>query len=289
MITDYEGSSISAFADVDLVFDNDDYLHVVWNTRGIQESYPNASTLWHWSDETGEISQVAHFSHVECDPESWNLALCKMSLGVDSDNNLFCVWTGFSSNDASAGGYCNGDLYMSYSLDCGLTWAEYQNITDSPSPGCPPGNCDSDHWATLAEVVDDYLRVFYVNDKDAGAAPLWEGESTLNPMIYLEIPNPTLTRNEENISLPDDMAMLSACPNPFNAQTTIGFSLAEQSHIKLEIFDIAGRLVETIAEGEFPAGENSVIWEAIDHSSGVYFAKLSSSSGNTAKKLVLLK
>ena len=288
MITDYGGSQTGAFIDVELIFDNSDYLHVIWNTFNTAGE-DNSSTLWHWSEETDEISQIAYFGHVGCEPGTHNLALCKMSLGIDTDNNLFCVWTGFSSADASAGGYCNGDLYMSYSMDGGLIWADYQNITNSQTPGCPPGDCDSDNWASMAETVDENLRVFYVNDKDAGAAPVGEGEATNSPMLYLEIPNPTLTNIVEDITRPENFDILSAYPNPFNAKTTIKFSLSETAAIKLEIFDITGRLVRTLANSEFPAGENSVVWDAENSSSGVYFAKLSTPIGNTAKKLVLLK
>jgi hypothetical protein len=289
MITDYDGTAVSAYADADLVFDNHDYLHVVWNTLEIEEPFPNSSTLWHWSEETGEISQIAYFDDVTCEPGVWNVALCNMSLGVDADDNLFCVWTGFDSDDSSAGGFCNGDLYMSYSTDGGLTWNGHENITDSQTPDCLPGDCNSDHWATLAETVDENLHVFYVNDKDAGAFPAFEGAVTDNPVRYLEVPNPAGTAIDEPQSLPKDISLFTSYPNPFNARTTIRFSLSEQSAIKLEIFDIAGRLVQVLADGEYPAGENSVVWDAGKRPSGVYFARLTEAAGSAAMKLVLMK
>ncbi|MEE8418067.1 MAG: T9SS type A sorting domain-containing protein [candidate division Zixibacteria bacterium] len=289
LITDYQDSGISAQADVDLIFDNDDYLHVIWNTWEIQEPFVNSSTLWHWSEETGEISQIANFDHVTCESGAWNLALCKMSLGVDADDNLYCIWTGFASDDYSAGGYCNGDLYMSYSMDGGLTWSGYEGVTNSPTPGCVPGECDSDNWATLAEKVGEYLHIFYVNDKDAGAIPFEEGAVTDNPVLYLEVPNPARTGIDGKETLPENLLLFSNYPNPFNARTTIKFSLAEAANVKLQIFDIAGRLVETLADCEFAAGENSVTWDAADRSSGIYFARLTAGDVKSSKKLLLLK
>lgn len=292
MITDYGGSRVSAYADADLIFDNDDYLHVVWNTFVIPEpdsEFSNASTLWHWSEETGQISQIAFFNHVSCEPGVLNLALCRMSLGVDSDDDLFCVWTGFASGDASDSGYCNGDLYVSYSVDGGLTWSARENVTSSETPGCAAGDCDSDNWATIVETVDDNLHVFYVNDKDAGAAPFEEGGVTDNPVRYLEVPNPARTAVDETGILPETIDLFTIYPNPFNAATTIRFELSEQSAIKLEIFDIAGRLVETLADRELPAGENSVIWDAGKRPSGIYFARLTAGSSTSSTKLVLLK
>lgn len=291
-ITSYENTPTRAVADVDILFDENDFLHVVWNTFEIAEpdsEFDNSSTLWHWSEETGEISQIAYFDHVTCEPGAWNMALCKMSLGVDPDDNLFCVWTGFASDDSSAGGYCNGDLYMSYSMDGGLTWADYENITNSQTPDCAPEECDSDNWATLAEMVGEYLHIFYVNDKDAGAIPQGEGLVTDNPVRYLEVPNPAMTGITESETLPDYISLLSSYPNPFNARTTIKFSLAEAAVVKLQIFDIAGRLVETLADCEFAAGENSVTWDAEDYPSSVYFARLAGNAGSVSKRLILLK
>ncbi len=289
MITDYRDTGISAWTDVDLIFDNDDYLHVIWNTWEMQEPFVNSSTLWHWSEETGEISQIANFDHVTCDPGAWNFALCKMSLGVDPDDNLFCVWTGFASDDYSAGGYCNGDLYMSYSMDGGLTWADYENITNSQTPDCAPGVCRSDHWATLAEQVDDYLHITYILDRDAGTAIFFEGVATENPVCYLEGPNPARTGIYQPGIMPENLFLFSNYPNPFNARTIIQFSLSEPANVKLQIFDIVGRLVETLAECEFAAGENSVTWDAAAHPSGVYFVRLAGDTGSVTKKVVLLK
>ena len=289
MITDYGSMSDRAVVDADLIFDNDNYLHVIWNTVNIDSLEYNISTLWHWSEVTGVISEVAHFGPTTCSPGTWNLALCKMSIGIDQNDNLFCVWTGFSSADAAANGFCNGDLYMSYSMNGGLIWELAENITNSQTPDCPSGECDSDNWATLAEKVDDYLRIFYVNDKDAGSAVLYEGVPTVNDMKYLEIPNPTSTPVSESKIPPENIILFSNYPNPFNSLTRINFSLIESAKARIEIFDIAGRLVVNIADREFSAGENSIIWEAKDYPSGVYFARLSSPVGNIASKLVLLK
>lgn len=289
LITDYSDSGTSAWADVDLIFDNDDYLHVIWNTWDIQELLLNSSSLCHWSEETGEISEIVFFDNVTCYPGIWNLALSKMSLGIDPEDNLYCIWTGFASDDHSAEGYCNGDLYMSYSMDGGLTWADYENITNSQTPDCAPGDCDSDHWATLAEQVDDHLHIAYIFDRDAGAVPFNEGSVTENPVLYLEVPNPARTGIAEKETLPENLTLFTNYPNPFNAKTTINFTLAEAASVKLQIFDIVGRLVETLADCEYAAGENSITWDATDHPSGVYFIRLAGNTGSVSEKLVLLK
>ncbi|MGC9093780.1 MAG: T9SS type A sorting domain-containing protein, partial [Bacteroidota bacterium] len=79
------------------------------------------------------------------------------------------------------------------------------------------------------------------------------------------------------------------CPNPFNPTTTIGFSLPKHSHVTLKVFDVLGREVASLVDGELNAGEHSVVFNAGGLSSGVYFYRLSSSRGTYVKSALLLK
>jgi hypothetical protein len=68
-------------------------------------------------------------------------------------------------------------------------------------------------------------------------------------------------------------------PNPFAARTVIPFSLDAPGHVELKIYDVAGRLVRGLAQGEFPAGPHRVVWDGRDAAgktlrSGTYFYRL---------------
>ena len=93
----------------------------------------------------------------------------------------------------------------------------------------------------------------------------------------------------EERNLPDNIGYLNCYPNPFNAQSTISFSIAKAGKVEIAIYDITGRLVETVADEYYAAGEHSVIWNGDNYSSGTYFAKLTAGSGTVSSKLVLLK
>jgi len=195
-ITNYEfdTDSLVAYTDNDAIYDNEGKLHIVWNTSHVNRFgwIQDHAWLFHWSEETG-ITQIANHSQWKfpgCRPGSWNLSFAKMSLGVDADNNLFLVYTRFDSADCSAGNYANGELWMVASSDGGASWGIPVNITRSPSPECITGECDSDMWSSLAEVVDDSLHIVFINDKDAGGVPNGEGQDTENPVLYLAYPNP---------------------------------------------------------------------------------------------------
>ncbi len=89
--------------------------------------------------------------------------------------------------------------------------------------------------------------------------------------------------------LPNSVLISQNYPNPFNAKTTIKYSLSEQSDVTIEIYDIIGRKVDTIYKGYQPAGQHQVIWDASDHSSGVYFYRLEIGDFSKTKKMILLK
>ena len=88
---------------------------------------------------------------------------------------------------------------------------------------------------------------------------------------------------------PVSFSILSNYPNPFNPTTTIQFSVSTMTIASLGIYDISGKLVETLVRGDFKAGEHEVIWNAVNHSSGIYFVELTSGKNRSVQKLVLLK
>jgi hypothetical protein len=88
--------------------------------------------------------------------------------------------------------------------------------------------------------------------------------------------------------LPADFQM-SCYPNPFNAQTMISFALPAAVKAKIAIYDITGRIVDIVADRQFQAGQNSVIWNATNKPSGVYFYSIKTNTHSQAKTVVLMK
>jgi hypothetical protein len=78
-------------------------------------------------------------------------------------------------------------------------------------------------------------------------------------------------------------------PNPFNPTTRISFQLAAVGKVSLKIYDLLGREVETLVDGEMNAGFHLIVFDASRLSSGIYFYRLSAGEYAATKKLVLLK
>ncbi len=89
--------------------------------------------------------------------------------------------------------------------------------------------------------------------------------------------------------LPVKTVLKQNYPNPFNAQTTISFTLEKPQHIRLEIYDILGRKVSTLADEQLPAGNHHLNWQADTLTSGIYFARLETTGNVSQLKMSLLK
>ncbi len=97
------------------------------------------------------------------------------------------------------------------------------------------------------------------------------------------------TSSDDDLNLPVSMTLRQNYPNPFNASTEIRFLLSEQSYIRLEVFNILGQKTATLLEGRFNSGEHSIVWDAGDFPSGVYFARLETADHSESIRMVLLK
>jgi hypothetical protein len=89
--------------------------------------------------------------------------------------------------------------------------------------------------------------------------------------------------------VPISPRLLASYPNPFNASTRISYLLPVASAVRLRVFDVLGREVDVLADGPQAAGEHSLVWDAADRGSGVYFLVLETASGRRIQKALLLK
>jgi len=83
-------------------------------------------------------------------------------------------------------------------------------------------------------------------------------------------------------------------PNPFNAETTIEFDIAERSHVILQVFDVLGRHVVTLLDEILNAGEKRVYWRGRDQqglmvSSGLYFCVMRVEGKKQVRKMMVIK
>jgi len=88
---------------------------------------------------------------------------------------------------------------------------------------------------------------------------------------------------------PAAFAVAQNSPNPFNPSTTISFSIPEAGTVTVDVFNVAGQKVATVASEYMSAGSHSVVWDASKLSAGVYFYTVKTSDFAKTMKMTLLK
>ena len=290
-----------AYCDVNGVYDNDDSLHLVYPLRYVvgDTSFYYASYIEHWSKATGRT--VVSFDtlvgwHSTYGAGGWRMHADHASIGIDTTTGyLYCIFAGNPWGDTSAMGYPNYDIFGSYSIDGGATWSKAVNMSNTSSKDCSAGNCDSEDYATLAEMVNDTLHICFVEDKDAGGAvgTAPEGSVTLNPIRYWAAPAEMLLVGVEEDGpksiRPSDFSLAQNVPNPFAKRTVIRYELSGAAHVRVLVYDATGRLVEVLVDGNKNAGVHEAAWDASRLSSGIYFYKIVTPGYTSTKKMVHLR
>jgi len=155
--------------------------------------------------------------------------------------------------------YIGTDFGMFYSRDSGAVWESM-----SPDhPICPVFDIEL-HDVARKLVSGTHGRSMYVFD--LGSVGI--AESPGKPSAYV------LHQNY---------------PNPFNASTTISFEVKSLGHVTLKVYDVAGRLVAALLDGEVQVGKHAVTFDASSLASGTYFAALEADGYRASKKMALVK
>lgn len=104
----------------------------------------------------------------------------------------------------------------------------------------------------------------------------------------------SITNVDDGVNILEDFKLIGNYPNPFNPTTTIVFNLPKRENVTITVFNQLGEKINEIANHEFEAGENKVVWNGLnDHnknvSTGIYLYKINTASKNLYGKMILQK
>ena len=200
---------------------------------------------------------------------------------------VYHIWyTGFPEWPEEDGGIPGmSQIGHAYSED-GVHWTKDTN--NPVVPNGAPGTWDAAVTMAPAVIWDgDTLRMWYtgIDTVDLPEWPepfYWDIGSATSPLN-------TATVTEWPFQLPADFSLFQNYPNPFNSSTTINYQLPKATTVKISIYNIAGKLVETLENEYKNAGFHSVVWDVNTISSGLYFYRIEAGEYADTKKCVILK
>ncbi|HEX5150569.1 MAG TPA: T9SS type A sorting domain-containing protein [Parafilimonas sp.] len=118
------------------------------------------------------------------------------------------------------------------------------------------------------------------------------GNSMASPNSYFTTqPGAVAVNSPSNIQkpVPASALQLAVFPNPTSSSTTISFSLPTPQKVSVKIFDMSGRLINTITESAFAAGQHQLHWNAAYVHGGIYVLRIDAGNYKETKRLVVVK
>jgi hypothetical protein len=112
---------------------------------------------------------------------------------------------------------------------------------------------------------------------------IYEGEFEITELIVAN------SQNEIPTSLPAVYSLSSAYPNPFNPVTTMTLTIPESGNVNVQVYNLYGQIVTTLLSGNNPANTYSLVWDASNSPSGMYFVKAEFGGITETQKLMLIK
>ena len=94
--------------------------------------------------------------------------------------------------------------------------------------------------------------------------------------------------------MPTNYRLHQNYPNPFNPTTTISFSIPSEGHVQVNVYDITGRLITGLVDGNLSEGYHDIVWDGTDMfgsnvSAGLYIYSLQAEGVSLTRKMVLMK
>jgi hypothetical protein len=152
-------------------------------------------------------------------------------------------------------------------------------VTDKVDMALPGGASEtSAGYYSATDIEVDEAGNVYVVHYYAWAVEKWVGSPSTGVDII-----------QGDAQLPRESILVQNYPNPFNASTEIHYRLPEDAHVRLEVFNVTGQLVDRLVDREQAAGQHLVNWNAANLPSGIYLARLQAGQEMAVSKMALVR
>lgn len=189
--------------------------------------------------------------------------------------------------------YYNYDIVYAYSTDGGVTWSTPEiayTATDQCSMYPNIGGVEINEDGGGVE-VNDVATVHYVFywDKIPGSYILGQNELSTDNVWYYNTLTFDVVTSVSDGNILNSFKLEQNYPNPFNPTTRIDYSIPERTNVTIKVFDILGKEVTTLVNGEKEAGGHHINFDASNLASGLYIYSINAGDYSASKKMMLLK
>jgi hypothetical protein len=172
------------------------------------------------------------------------------------------------------------DVYLSRSTDGGNSWTDYRINDHRFVPKTVTGAVGAGNQGDNIGITStgDKLWPLWMDDH-TGIYQIWAGPVDLSTIGIRQIES----------AVPDGFSLEQNYPNPFNPSTVIRYSLIENGIVSLKVFNLLGKVVETLISQKQVAGRYEIDFSGDDLPSGVYYYQLNTGARSETKKMLLLR
>jgi hypothetical protein len=298
-----------------IVIDNNNRVHVWFGAMNMQNSaveaeqsysyFPGTSGILYWNEglETDSLILAADVVDDNADgtidvtvgypndgPVPYNSGLTTFpSAGIDAAGTLYLSYAGSKEGaDYRPVGPNYKHIYLTKSDDNGSTWIAPVDLVGSEIDGFD--QFAEYTYGAIAKLVDENVHLIYQRDGFPGSAVTIDDgavhpNGSENDIIYLSVPN-----NFEQVGLKKVSASTidaNLLPNPANEATKLTFQLEQTENVTINITNLLGQNVETVAANTFAKGSNSVAVNTQNLPSGIYLVNITAGESNSTLKLVV--
>jgi hypothetical protein len=185
-----------------------------------------------------------------------------------------------AAQDRFAGGEADAFVAHLDAVGSGLIFSTYLGGSDAETLSSLAVNGAGDVCATGGTRSNNYLTA-------AGPALLGSPDDAF--VTCLGEAASGVPVEEAPLDLPQRFALYPNYPNPFNPTTTIRFDVQNQRRVRLTVYDVAGRKLATLVDGDYAPGRYTVTVDARAWASGVYFYRIEAGDYQETKKMVFVK
>ncbi len=278
----------NCFDNVAVTFDG--FAHIVMTMNDTTYGYTG---IWHSFVDDGVISSsyVGFPEDPDLEGESgvaFMPSIATMDEGPAA-GSVVAGWTEFIQGSGEGA----GDICMNAIPPGSAYGTEPVNVTQSTDDETYQRIVDKLATVIPGEYYIDWLFLYYGEGGSAADSTLWHLRATINqPSHGIEDEDPLGSHIPRAISLRQNY------PNPFNPMTTISFDIpggdGEKQQVILNVYNIRGRRVATLLDGELEPGRHRITWDGTNEqsqpvSSGIYLYTLRTSEKTYTRKMVVLE